>query len=205
MSLVAAGPGTMLRTNLSTRPFYNERLVQALVGILALLVLAVTGFNLWEVFALSSRQAVLQSRISDADAKAGTARNEAARLRAGLDARELEATTVAAREANAIIERRVFSWTDLFNRFEETLPGTARIASVSPKIDRDGQMTLTVVVVGRSVEGINTFIENLEENGAFSGFLSTEESADEEGTLQATLVGRYTPPGPAGPAKGGRP
>ena len=32
----------MLRTNLSTRPFYNERAVQLALGALALLVLAVT-------------------------------------------------------------------------------------------------------------------------------------------------------------------
>lgn len=194
----------MLRTNLSTRPFYNERLVHLTMGVLALAVLTVTVFNLWEVFVLSGRHAQLQARISEADARARTARADALRIRAGINPRELETASVAAREANAIIERRAFSWTDLFNRFESTLPDTVRITSVVPRIDKDGVITVTVVVLARTVEGIETFIENLEEDGAFSGFLSTEEFPDETGVLQATLVGRYAPP--ATPAqKGARP
>jgi Tfp pilus assembly protein PilN len=194
----------MLRTNLSTRPFYNERLVHLVLGMLALAVLAITVFNLWEVFELSGRHAQLQARISEADDRARTARDEASRIRAGINPRELETASVAAREANAIIERRAFSWTDLFNRFESTLPDTVRITSVVPRIDKDGVITVTVVVLARTVEGIETFIENLEEDGAFSGFLSTEEFPDETGVLQATLVGRYAPPATQA-QKGARP
>ena len=194
----------MLRTNLSTRPFYNERLVHLVLGTLALAVLAVTVFNLWQVFVLSGRHAQLQARNTDADARAAPAGGDAARIRAGINPRELETASVAAREANAIIERRAFSWTDLFNRFESTLPDAVRITSVVPRIDKNGVITVTVVVLARTVEGVDAFIENLEGDGAFSGFLSTEEFPDETGTLQATLVGRYTPPAAATP-KGARP
>ncbi len=194
----------MLRTNLSTRPFYNERLVHLVLGTLALAVLAVTVFNLWQVFVLSGRHAQLQARITEADGRAAAARADAARIRAGINPRELETASVAAREANAIIERRAFSWTDLFNRFESTLPDAVRITSVVPRIDKNGVITVTVVVLARTVEGVDAFIENLEGDGAFSGFLSTEEFPDETGTLQATLVGRYTPPAAATP-KGARP
>jgi Tfp pilus assembly protein PilN len=192
----------MLRTNLSTRPFYNERLVHLVLGALALAVAAVTVFNLWQVFVLSSRHAVLQARITEADGRARAARTDASRIRAGINPRELETASVAAREANAIIERRAFSWTDLFNRFESTLPDTVRITSVVPRVDKDGVVTVTVVVLARTVEGVEAFIENLEEDGAFSGFLSTEEFPDETDTLQATLVGRYMPPAAQ---KGARP
>ena len=194
----------MLRTNLSTRPFYNERLVHLVLGTLALAVLAVTVFNLWLVFVWAGRHALLPARITYADGRALAARADAARIRAGINPRELETASVAAREANAIIERRAFSWTDLFNRFESTLPDAVRITSVVPRIDKNGVITVTVVVLARTVEGVDAFIENLEGDGAFSGFLSTEEFPDETGTLQATLVGRYTPPAAATP-KGARP
>jgi hypothetical protein len=194
----------MLRTNLSTKPFYNERLVHVLLGALALLVAAVTVFNLWQVYVLSGRHARLNTRIGDADTRAAAARAEASHIRAGIDPRELEATAVAAREANTIIERRAFSWTDLFNRFEQTLPDSVRISSVRPKIDEDGAVTVTVVVVARNVEGIDAFIENMERGGAFSGFLATDEFVTEDGHLQSTLVGRYAPPSRAA-AKGAQP
>ena len=146
----------------------------------------------------------MQPRSRDREGGAARAGGHAARIRAGINPRELETASVAAREANAIIERRAFSWTDLFNRFESTLPDAVRITSVVPRIDKNGVITVTVVVLARTVEGVDAFIENLEGDGAFSGFLSTEEFPDETGTLQATLVGRYTPPAAATP-KGARP
>jgi Tfp pilus assembly protein PilN len=194
----------MLRTNLSTKPFYNERLVHLSLGVLALLVAAVTVVNLWQVFVLSGRNANLGARIADADAKSAAARAEASRIRARIDPHELDTTAAAAREANTIIERRAFSWTELFNRFEETLPDNVRITSVRPKIDDHGAMTVTVVVVARNVEGIDTFIENMERGGTFSGFLATDEFVNEDGHLQTTLVGQYAPPSRV-PAKGGQP
>ena len=39
----------MLRTNLSTRPFYNERAVQMALVAAAVLILAVTAFNAIEL------------------------------------------------------------------------------------------------------------------------------------------------------------
>ena len=35
----------MLRTNLATRPFYNERAVRTLLALLLLLVIALTAFD----------------------------------------------------------------------------------------------------------------------------------------------------------------
>ena len=45
-----------------------------------------------------------------------------------------------------IIEQRAFSWTDLFNRFEETLPADVRIVAVQPQIDKDERMLVAVTV-----------------------------------------------------------
>lgn len=195
----------MLRTNLSTRPFYNERLVLVALAALALAVLAITVFNLREAFVLAGRQAELQARADEFAQRARTLRGEAARLRGGINPTELEATTAAAREANAIIERRAFSWTELFNRFEETLPDDVRITSVRPKVERDGSIAVTVILVARGVTGVDAFIENLEQQGTFTGLLSREEFVNEDGLLRATIEGRYQPARLAAPAKGATP
>lgn len=181
----------MARTNLSTRPFYNERAVHLTLGVVTALVLAFTAFNLWQVFALSSRQAGRQERLSQADTRSRNLRAQTQRIRATINPRDLDATIAAAAEANEIISRRVFSWTELLNRFESTLPDTVRITSVRPRTDRNGTMTLGMVVVARSVDGVDAFIENLERDGRFTGVLSREEFVNEAGLLQATLEGRY--------------
>ena len=181
------------RINLSTRPFYNERGVLVVLALAAAVVLAVTAYNLWEVYVLSGRHAELQGRISQAEAKARDLRERAAAIRRSIDPQELDATVAAAREANLLIERRVFSWTEVLNQFETTLPASVRISSVRPRVDRDGAMTVEVVVLARTVEAVDAFIENLEKRGAFSNVLSREEFVNEDGLIQAALEGRYKP------------
>jgi Tfp pilus assembly protein PilN len=194
------------RINLSTRPFYNERAVHALLLLGAAVVLAVTAYNLWQVYVLSGRNAELQGRLSQADTKTRELREQAAAIRRSINARELDETVAAAREANLLIERRVFSWTEVLNQFETTLPPSVRISSVRPRVERDGTMMVEVVVLARTVEAVDAFIENLEKRGAFSGVLSREEFVNEDGLIQASLEGRYRPvAGPAAAAKEGRP
>jgi Tfp pilus assembly protein PilN len=195
------------RINLATRPFYNERGVHVVLAMVAAVVLAVTAYNLWQVYVLSARHAELQGRISQSDAKARDLRDRATAIRRSISPQELEATVAAAREANLLIERRVFSWTEVLNQFETTLPASVRISSVRPRVERDGTMTVEVVVLARTVEAVDAFIENLEKRGAFSGVLSREEFVNEDGLIQAALQGRYTPatePAPAEAKEGGR-
>lgn len=181
------------RINLSTRPFYNERALNVSLALAAAIILAVTGFNLWRVYVLSGRHAQLQGRISQAESKTRELEQQAEKIRRAINPRELEATVAAAREANALIERRVFSWTEVLNQFETTLPASVRILSVRPRIERDGSMMVEVVVLARTVEAVDTFIENLEKRRAFTGVLSREEFVNEAGLIQASLEGRYRP------------
>lgn len=181
------------RINLSTRPFYNERAVHALLGLVGAVVLAVTAFNLWEVYVLSGRQAEFQGRIFAAEAKTRDFRARAAQIRASINPRDLDQTIASAREVNGLIERRVFSWTDLFNLLEVTLPPQVRISTIRPRVEKDGSITLGLVVLARSVDHVNTFIENLEKDGPFTDVLSREEFLNQDGLIQASLEGRYQP------------
>jgi hypothetical protein len=190
----------MIRTNLSTRPFYNERLVHAVLVLAAVVVVVVTVFNVSRSVTLSRRQAALDRMADAAEQNVEALRNEAVRLRRGVNAKELDTITGEAREANAIIDRRVFSWTELFNRFETTLPPNVRIAAVRPRVERDGNVTVVLAVVARQVEDIDAFIEKLEAAQAFSHLLAREEIVDETGMLRANLEGRYL----AGPRSSGR-
>lgn len=185
----------MLRTNLATRPFYNERAVLLALGLFAVLVLLVSSFNLYRVLDLSGRRQELAGRVNAAEARTEELRRSAARVRRSIDARELAAISNAAREANAIIGQRTFSWTELFNRFETTLPPEVRIVKVSPAVNEDehGEMIVTIVVIARRVDDIDTFIERLEATGTFGSMLSRREFTTEDGLIEATLEGRYEP------------
>jgi len=62
----------MGRINLSTRPFYNERLVHLLLGLAALLIVGLSAFNLWQWRSLSERHARLLDIVVPAEVAQAT-------------------------------------------------------------------------------------------------------------------------------------
>ncbi len=183
----------MLRTNLSTRPFYNERIVQIALGLAALLMLGVTVFNVIEWRSLSERHARLLGRVVEAERQAGTLRVEADRARRSVDREALDRVAAAARQANTLIDQRTFSWTELLNRLEATLPSDVRVQSVRPAVDKEGRLTVAMVVFGRRAEDIEQFIEQLEGTGAFRNVVSRAETTNPQGLLEVSLEGWYAP------------
>jgi len=177
--------------NLATRPFYNERLVRVALGLGTLAVLGLAAFNVVQVMRLSSRDVEVRQQADAAEAEAARLRQQAAVIRQTINREQLTVVQAAAREANQLIDRRAFSWTDLFNRFEATLPPEVRIASVTPQVDQQGRMLVAVTVVSRRVEDLDGFIEALEKTGAFQEVLSRQEEAQEDGTLRSVIQGYY--------------
>lgn len=190
----------MPRANLSTRPFYNERPVRAVLGVVAAIAVALTIFNVVQILRLRSRGAEVQQQAESAERDAARLRSEAVQIRRTINREQLAAVQTAALEANQLIDRRAFSWTDLFNRFESTLPAEVRLASVTPQVDASGQMLVAVTVVSRRVEDLDGFIDALEQTGAFREVLSRQEEAQEDGTLRSIIQGYYRG-APAQPAQ----
>jgi hypothetical protein len=183
-----------LRTNLSTRPFYNERAVQAVLGLAAILVVIVTIVNMTRLWSLTARDRRLVAEAEAAESRTEALRADMTRVRSSVDAGHIADIAAQAHEANEAIDRRAFSWTELFNELEVALPHDVRIAGVIPHIDKTGQMIVVLEVQARSVEAISQFFDGLEESGAFRNLLSKQERETPENTIAATLEGIYTPP-----------
>jgi len=195
----------MQRTNLATRPFYNERLAAIIVGLLAVAVLVLTLANVAALASLSGRGAALRDETAEHDARAAALRREAQQARVSVDRDHLAQVAEAAHEANALIDGRTFSWTELFNRFEATLPAGVRITGVQPRRDDNQRFIVTVSVVAREVDEVDAFMEALEERGGFHDVLARREQVDEEGFIETSLSGVYVPTAAAPPATGGQP
>jgi Tfp pilus assembly protein PilN len=194
----------VIRTNLSTRPFYNDRAVHLVLIALALVVAGATAFNVSRVIRYSRSDTQLATQATRDEARAAALRQEARRLRTSIDPRLIDFASADARQANELIDRRTFSWTELFNRLETTLPDEVHITAVKPNIDPNRGIVLTINVVSKSVDDMNTFMENLEATGAFGTVRTAEEHFDEQGLLQSLLEAPYEPavgkPAPGKPA-----
>lgn len=186
----------MLRTNLSTRPFYNVRAVAGMLGALALVVIVFTVINAVALLRLTSSQSTLGASASQAEAEAERLRSDAVRIRGQIDQEELAVVAAAAREANRIIDQRAFSWTSLFSQFERTLPEDVRIQSVTPRLERD-RFVVIVAIEARRAEDIDAFVEAMEEAGAFMNVLPSVVETTEDGLLAGVVEATYLPGSPA--------
>jgi len=195
----------VIRTNLSTRPFYNERLVRLWLIAIALAVVAATAFNASRILRYSRSDTRLATQASHDESRAADLRKDAARLRASVDPRQVDFAAADARQANDLIDRRTFSWTELFNRFETTLPDEVRIASVKPRVDRERGIVITITVLAKTVDDVKTFIDNLEATGAFANIRPADERSDDTGDLlSSTLEASYLPSAGKPAVRGGR-
>ncbi len=184
----------MLKGNLATRPFYNERLVGAVVAIAAIAGLALTAFNATATLRLSAERQVQQADQDRVEAEAAKSRTAAAALQSSLDRSNLIMLAGATAEANALIEQRTFSWTSFFDMVEKTLPLDARLLAVAPRVERGVFMIVMSLNVKRP-EDVEQFIDALNRTGTFFDLLPGDMQRNEDGAFTATLSGGYREPG----------
>lgn len=202
----------MLKGNLSTRPFYNERVVALVLTVLGLAAIALTVFNVQQVRSLSRERAGLRTEIVQKEAEARRIRAEADAIQQGIDRTALQTLLVATREANSLIEQRAFSWTVFFDYIESTLPIDVRLVSVQPRVER-GQVIVAMLVITRAPRHLKEFVDNLGATRAFENVFVTGQQQNDDGTFGATIETLYAPPArtpageerPAAPGGGGQP
>jgi hypothetical protein len=188
----------MLKGNLSTRPFYNERFVRNVLAALALVAIGLTAFNAVEILRLERAGRDARQTVAQNNEHAREMRQRAQVIRQSINQAQLEAVRISARDANALIDRRAFSWTALLNYFQATLPADVRVATVTPQIDDNGRMLVAISVFARRFDDLSEFQDALEATGAFTDVLSRQLGQEEDGSLRAEIQGYYS--GPAEPA-----
>lgn len=184
----------MLRTNLSTRPFYNDRAIHFGIGVAAVLIAVLTIWNVISVVSLSKQNTELSTDVNRDRAEAQQLTKMAAEIRGRMNKEELQLVVDEAREANALIDQRTFSWTAFFNHLEATMPPDVMLTSVRPKVDK-GTTSITMAVLGRRPEDIDEFIEKLEATGAFADVVPVQQDRTEEGLRRVTIEAIYTATG----------
>lgn len=186
----------MLKGNLSTRPFYNDRLVTAVIAIVGVLVALLTVFNATRLVALSRERTAIRVRVAADESAAAKLRAEVQTMQEGVDRATLARLAASTQEANQLIDQRTFSWTTLLGLLERTLPPNVRLTSVSPRVDR-GTFRIQMAIVARDLDDIDDFINALTASGRFYDVAPTEQRVSDSGSYQAMIQASYLPPAPS--------
>jgi hypothetical protein len=183
----------MVRINLSTRPFYNERLVTFVIAVVGVIALGVAAFSVQQIVSLSSKRAALRASIARDEAATNRANVETAAIQKSINQRALKGLALNAGLANKLIDERTFSWTVFFGLIGKTLPEDVRIDSVAPSVDKQGVIVM-MTVVSKKTDDLATFIDKLQETGAFYDIQPQQEDATDEGNRRTTIQARYVSP-----------
>jgi Tfp pilus assembly protein PilN len=189
----------VFRTNLATRPFYNERAAHVVIGIAAAVVLAITALNVIQIISLSRRNTELSAGIDANRTEANRLSTEAARIRKTIDKDELAGVVAAAQEANALIDQRTFSWTEFFNQIEATLPPDVMLTAVRPSFN-DGVTRVAMSVLAREAVDLEDFMDKLDDTGSFTEVVPSSQDRTDDGLFRALIESVYV--GPAAAAAG---
>lgn len=195
----------MLKGNLSTRPFYNERIVTMAVAAIAIAAVLLTAYDVKRLVELSGRRSAALAKLVANQREAARIREQAQALQQAVDRPTLTRLAAYTREANTLIEQRTFSWTGVFGHLEKTLPTDVRLVSISPRVEK-GTTRLSMAIVLRDLDDVSVFIENLNATGAFYDVGPTEQRQQEDGSFAARIEATYRSdrPAPAGAAASGR-
>jgi hypothetical protein len=184
----------VINTNLATRPFYNDTAVRLWIGLLALVVIAASIFNVTRLLSYSRDDTTQARQASQDEERAAALRARATQLRASVNTTQMDAAAIEASQANDLIDRRTFSWTELFNHFEDALPAEVRITSVRQRTGDIGGTGILITIVARTVDDVYEFTEKLKATRAFSDLLVRDETMDETTSeLTAAIEGSYRP------------
>jgi hypothetical protein len=180
----------MLRSNLATRPFYNERLVSLAIILALVAVVALTAFNVSQIMSLSQERSVFKAAQEKDDREAAVVSAGAQAVQKSVDAVRLVGLARQTREANDLIDQRTFSWTQFFGHVEQTMPLDARLIAVAPKVDR-GEFLITMIVNGKSDTDLQDFIDQLLGTGAFYDVSASALQANDDNTVNGTILAHY--------------
>ena len=179
----------IIRSNLASNPIKNYSLF--LLGCV-LLGIVVLGFTVWNLVSLTSsysRNSELNSTIARQQKKLGEMENKANELQTRIGNIKTKEFVSETEFMNNAIKRRTFSWTALFDHFEDVLPPTVKMISVFPTVSEE-TIAINLEMAGQSLKDMLELVRMLETDSAFSNVVLKGErsSSDRQILFSVSLI-----------------
>jgi type IV pilus assembly protein PilN len=156
-----------LDINLASQPYEDARQFWirwgtsvVLVAILTLALLAETAIG-W-VYAHKDQRTIANYKALIADRD-----RERSNAEAVLNKPENRTTRDRSRFLNELIERKAFSWTQVFQDLEKIMPARLHVVSIRPELDEQNQLQIKLAVAGESRDRALELVKHMEESPRF--------------------------------------
>jgi type IV pilus assembly protein PilN len=156
-----------LDVNLASRPYEDTRQFWlrwgtglALVIIVTLALLSETAIGWY--YARQDRQMIskIRAQIASRD-------QERSLAEAFLNKPENRSVRDRSQFLNELIERKAFSWTQIFAELERVMPKNLHVVSIHPELDDNNELEIKLVVAGESADRAIELVRNMEKSARF--------------------------------------
>jgi Tfp pilus assembly protein PilN len=184
------------RLNLSSHPFRNRTLPWTVAAVVACVSLLSLFFILAESRRARQQADTAQAAVEDLRKERAQMKEQADAVRQSVPPEQLRTLEAAHR----LVERKSFSWSQLFTDLEASLPSGVRVARINVRdvSQRAGQTRaeLELMVVGRTPGDVTGMMADMSRTGLFSVVPLSENAREGRGdsgiewTLRVTYVQR---------------
>lgn len=162
--------------NLATAPLENNR--RFIAGSSVLGVVAVAAMLLLALHTVRARRANREMRadIDRSEQQIRISLRQQETLRNAFKSPQAVESLKRAQFLNGLIEARTFPWTKMFADLEQILPPGVRVTSITPQMDKDGQVKVVLTVSAVNDEQELKFLNSMDASPVFSQVHVTQES-----------------------------
>ena len=184
----------IIRSNLASTPIKNYSLFLLGCILLGIAVAVFTFFNLTNISNSYEKNRELKKTITTQQTQLNGMEQKEKELQEKIN-RVKTAKFVSETEfMNNAIKRRTFSWTSLFDHFEEVLPPTVKMISVTPNVEEDN-IAINLEMAGRNLSDMLELVRTLERDSQFSDVtLKAERSGEQDDLIYFNVSLNYKPP-----------
>ena|SRR5436190_11212917 len=162
------------KLNLASNPFRNRVLPWTVTGLIAVFSIVALIFIAQSTFRTNAKTAGTQRDVNELKSQFDTVSKQAKAVETALtpeQKRELK-------YAHGLVDRKRFSWSQLFADLEGALPGEIRVTRIVVKsVGKQGDRPaadLTLIVDSKSPTNVTQMIQDMESEGVFHAELTTQ-------------------------------
>jgi Tfp pilus assembly protein PilN len=172
--------------NLATAPLENNRRFIAGSGVLGAIALAAVVFL--SLHAVHARRANREMRMSidNLREEIRIALRQQESLRNAFKEPQAVESLKRSEFLNGLIEARTFPWTKMFADLEQILPAGVRVISISPQMDNEGRVKVTLSIGAVNEEQEIKFLTAMDASPVFSEVHIMQETHPEKEQPGAT-------------------
>jgi len=169
------------RLNLASDPFRNRTLPWTVAVAVSALSLLGMLYVLSEYRRVSADSAVADRQVRELRSQRAELDRQAAEVKQTIPPEQQE--TVKA--AHALVDRKGFSWSQLFSDLERALPSSVRVSRINVReVERAGDLTragIDLTVVGKTPMDVTTMMAEMNQAGTFTAVALTENQKSGRG------------------------